>query len=197
MYFTYITPASLDLSPTAITLTTLLLSQTSFYALGNSNAISSIDLSNSYNGISGYNVGAVGLLVFLSNWAGPVFWSLAGVILLGGHGQIQRYISTEELHTQDFDAEQKAYIEELARKEEAKREARAQGREWGAHVALLTLWTGVMLTAVMASCTLLRQHLFIWTVFSPKYLFAMAWGIAWHYGVTLGLGGLLWWAGTW
>lgn len=79
-------PAHLALSPTQTTLTTLLLSQTSFFALGLNNSISSIDLSNAYNGISSYNVLGVGLLVFLSNWSGPVYWSVAGVLLLAAPG---------------------------------------------------------------------------------------------------------------
>jgi ethanolaminephosphotransferase len=188
--------ALIDLSPTAVTLTTLLLTQTSFFALGNSNAISSIDLSNSYNGVSGYNVAAVGLLVFLSNWAGPVYWSLAGIILLGSHGKTQRYIDTSELHKADWIAQEHSYLNNMARKEEKSREDRKDKRAWTEHLALLTLWTGVMLVSVMAACTALRQHLFIWTVFSPKFLFAMAWGVAWHLGVTAGLGGLAWWFGT-
>lgn len=189
--------ALLDLSPTAATLTSLLLSHTSFFALGNSNSISSIDLSNSYNGVSDYNVLAVGLLVFLSNWAGPVYWSLAGVLLLGSHGKKQRYVDTSEMHVADWVAQEREYLNEMARKEEKTRQDVKEGRVWNEHVGLLTLWIGVMLCSVMAACTALRQHLFIWTVFSPKYLFAMAWGIAWHFGVTLGLGGLFWWAGTW
>ncbi|KAJ4302932.1 major facilitator super transporter protein [Kalmusia sp. IMI 367209] len=72
----------LDLSPTSITTTALLLSQTSFFALANSNAISSIDLSNAYNGVAGYNVVAVGLLLFLSNWAGPLYFTAASALLL-------------------------------------------------------------------------------------------------------------------
>lgn len=191
------TLALLDLSPTAITLTSLLLSQTSFFALGTNNAISSIDLSNSYNGVSDYNILAVGLLVFLSNWAGPVYWSLAGILLLGSHGSTQRYINTDELHVADWVAQEREYLNEMARKEEKKREVRSGASEWARHVTLLTLWSGVMLASVMAACAALRQHLFIWTVFSPKFLFAMAWGLAWHGGVTLGLGGLVWWLGTW
>jgi ethanolaminephosphotransferase len=174
-----------------------LLTQTSFFALGNSNSISSIDLSTSYNGISGYNVGAVGILVFLSNWAGPVFWSLAGILLLGKHGAKQRYINTDELHVADWVAQEREYLCTMARKEEESRADRKSQNAWTEHVALLTFWTGVMLVSVMTACTLLRQHLFIWTVFSPKYLFAMAWGLAWHLGVTVGLGGIVWWAGTW
>lgn len=72
----------LRLPPTIITIVTLLLSHFSFFALGNSNAISSIDLSNAYNGVSGYNVIAVGFLLFASNWAGPIWWACAGVCFL-------------------------------------------------------------------------------------------------------------------
>ncbi|USP75789.1 GPI ethanolamine phosphate transferase 2 [Curvularia clavata] len=187
----------IDLTPTSATLTTLLLSQTAFFALGNSNSISSIDLSNSYNGISGYNIVAVGILVFASNWAGPIYWSLAGLLLLGSHGRMQRFVDTSEMHVADWVAKEREWLKELASKEDKARETRATGKEWVAHLALLTFWTGAMLAAVMLACTVLRQHLFIWTVFSPKYLFAMAWGVAWHLGVTLGLGGWVWWLGSW
>lgn len=180
-----------------MTITTLLLTQTAFFALGNSNAISSIDLSNSYNGVSGYNVLAVGLLVFLSNWAGPVYWSLAGILLLGSYGHTQRYVDTSELHVADWVVKEREYLNEMARKEEKGRENRKDAGVWKRHVGLLTLWTGVMLCSVMAACTALRTHLFIWTVFSPKYLFAMAWGVAWHLWITVGLGGMVWWMGTW
>lgn len=85
----------------------------------------------------------------------------------------------------------------MARKEEKSRDDRKDQRTWVGQACLLTFWTGVMLTSVMVACTALRQHLFIWTVFSPKFLFAMAWGLAWHLGVTVGLGGFAWWVGTW
>jgi ethanolaminephosphotransferase len=46
---------------------------------------SSIDLSQAYNGISSYDVRLVSLLTYLSNFAGPVFWSLATLSLLRLH----------------------------------------------------------------------------------------------------------------
>jgi ethanolamine phosphate transferase 2 subunit G len=61
------------------------------------------------------------------------------------------------------------------------------------HIALLTLFTSTSLLAIMVACTLLRTHLFIWTVFSPKYLFAMAWTLAFHFFISIGVGGALWW----
>ncbi|KAF1933386.1 alkaline phosphatase-like protein [Didymella exigua CBS 183.55] len=195
------------LSPTPIqtTLTSLLLSQTSFFALGLNNSISSIDLSNAYNGISGYNILAVGLLVFLSNWAGPVYWSIAGVRLLNSRGKsnsggAQRRDARPEdaKPTRSWVAAEHAHLHSLATpRPDINSERKCEGDVWTVHVALLTLFTGVMLTSVMAACTALRTHLFIWTVFSPKYLFAMAWGLAWHLGVSVGLGGLVWWMGKW
>ncbi|KAF2106781.1 GPI ethanolamine phosphate transferas-like protein 2 [Lophiotrema nucula] len=187
----------LDLSPTAITLTTLLLSQSSFFILGNSNAISSIDLSNSYNGISGYNVGLVGILLFLSNWAGPVYFSLAGILLLGQHGKLRRNINVSEMDSRDWVAQERQHLEHLAKKEDEGAERRNGWGAWRDHIALLTLFTAGGVGAVMAACTALRTHLFIWTVFSPKFLYAMAWGVAFHFGVSVGLGSVFWWAGSW
>ncbi|KAF2847226.1 GPI ethanolamine phosphate transferas-like protein 2 [Plenodomus tracheiphilus IPT5] len=187
----------LTLSPTSTTLTTLLLTQTSFFALGNTNAISSIDLSNAYNGISSYSIPLVSLLVFLSNWAGPLYWSIAGLLLLGSHGAPQRHINTDELHVADWILREREYLNSLARREDARREVRKDAEAWVQHVALLTFWTGAMLCSVMAACGVLRQHLFVWTVFSPKFLYAAAWGVGLHLGVTVGVGRVVWWVGGW
>ncbi|KAJ5375351.1 Alkaline phosphatase-like alpha/beta/alpha [Penicillium concentricum] len=51
--------------------------------------------------------------------------------------------------------------------------------------ALLTFHVTMSLVSVMAACTALRTHLFIWTVFSPKYLYSMAWATANHVAVNL------------
>lgn len=64
------------------------------------------------------------------------------------------------------------------------------------HLALLTVFTASALFFVMAACTLLRTHLFIWTVFSPKYLYSMAWSLGQHLVVNIGLGSLLFWLGS-
>ncbi|KAJ4354026.1 major facilitator super transporter protein [Didymosphaeria variabile] len=187
----------LDLTPAAITTTTLLLIQTSFFALGNSNAISSIDLSNAYNGVSGYNVIAVGLLLFLSNWAGPIYFTAASSLLLSSPGRPRRNIAMNEVDSRDWVQKEREHLERMAKSEEEGRKRRESSEVWGRHVGLMTLWVGVATGSVMVACTVLRTHLFIWTVFSPKYLYAMAWGIAFHFGGTLGLGSLVWRAGRW
>jgi ethanolaminephosphotransferase len=63
------------------------------------------------------------------------------------------------------------------------------------HLALLTVFTTSSLFFVMAACTLLRVHLFIWTVFSPKYLYSMAWSIGQHLCINMGVGSALYWLG--
>lgn len=151
---------NLDLNIVELTTTSLLLQFMSFFAFGGSNAISSIDLSSAYNGVSGYNVLAVGVLTFVSNWTGSIFWvSATNLMLLR-----MRRLGQKDLLIQ--------------------------------HLSLLTIFATSSLLSVMAACTFLRIHLFIWTVFSPKYLYSMAWSIGQHLCMNMGLGSLLYWLGT-
>jgi len=151
---------NLDLNLVEVTITSLLMQYLSFFAFGGTNAISSIDLSSAYNGVSGYNVLAVGLLTFISNWSGPIFWTSATTIML------------------------------LRLRVEGEKNVLMM------HLTLLTTWTAAGLVFVMLACTVLRTHLFIWTVFSPKYLYIMAWSIGQHLGINIGLGSLLFWLGS-
>ena len=156
----YLGLRALDLPALEITFTCLLQQHTLYFALGGSNAISSIDLSSAYNGVSGYNVVAVGVLTFVSNWAGPIWWTSASMLLLY----------------------------------RARYEGRAEALKQ--HASILTLFVSVSTLFVMVACTLLRAHLFVWTVFSPKYLYSMAWGVGQHLCVDTGLGTLAYLAET-
>jgi ethanolaminephosphotransferase len=150
----------LELSLIEITTTSLLLQYTSFFAFSGSNAISSIDLSSAYNGVSGYNVLAVGLLTFISNWSGAIFWASATNLLL------------------------------------LQLNAKGVKNVWQQYLSLLTVFVTFSLVGVMAACTVLRSHLFIWTVFSPKYLYSMAWAFGQHLLVNAVLGSFLFWLGS-
>ena len=136
---------SINLSVPDISTTSLLCQFASFFALGGTNAISSVDLSNAYNGVSGYNIMAVGILTFTSNWAGPMWWSLATCRLLVG-SQLSKTVSSAAID----------------------------------HFINLTTFMAYSTALVMAACYFLREHLFIWTVFSPKYLFTLAWVFGQH-----------------
>lgn len=149
----------LNLGLVELTTTSLLLQHMSFFAFGGSNAISSVDLSSAYNGISGYNVVAVGVLTFVSNWSGPIFWTSAtNLALLRLRKMGQRNVLSQ-------------------------------------HLSLLTVFVTCSLLSVMVACTMLRTHLFIWTVFSPKYLYSMAWSMGQHLCINIGFGSVLYWLG--
>lgn len=150
---------SLPLSGIELTLTCLLFQYLSFFAFGGSNAISSIDLSNAYNGIEGYNIVAVAILTLCGNWTGPLWWTSATVLLVSRRDK--------------------------------------QHQEWLQHLSLLSTFVSSSLLFVMLACTTLRGHLFIWTVFSPKYLYTMAWCLGQHLGISVGYGSLLFWIGSW
>lgn len=195
---------------TKITTTTLLLSFASFFLSGGTNAISSIDLSSAYNGISGYDVGAVGVLLFAGNWAGAIWWSTTGVVLLSKKGnKISSHVSSSGTTIADQGREwiqrERALLREQARSQNAiaagatksEEEKMASQGGWTQYVALLTLFVGAALLAVMVACTALRTHLFIWTVFSPKFLYAMAWSLGWHLGVNVLVGGVFCGLGAW
>jgi len=216
-----------------ISTTTLVLSYTTYFALGGSNAISSIDLSNAYNGISGYNIGAVGVLLFVGNWAGSLWWCCGGVLLLHrarslismsdrgtqptqstgskAHEQgplvkaLNYVVNVDNTGAQEAaDPKQRNWIQQehshlaASTKTIPEPESTApssssdQQSFFLTHYSLQTLFTTSSLTFVMVSCTLLRTHLFIWTVFSPKFLYAMAWGIGVQ-GIVFGALGGLWW----
>ncbi|OHF00103.1 GPI ethanolamine phosphate transferase [Colletotrichum orchidophilum] len=160
--------ASLDLSLPILSTTSVLLQYASFFAFGGTNAISSVDLSSAYNGVGGFNVVAVGALTFVSNWVGPIYWASATNLLLLQY-----------------------------RSRRAAEGGSGEGRHvFLRHVGHLTLFTACSVAFVMVACEALRTHLFVWTVFSPKYLYCMAWAIGQHLLVNVVFGGLLYRLGS-
>lgn len=61
---------------------TLLLQNLTFFQFGSTNSLSSVDLTNSFNGLSSYNMFLSGLLTYTANWAGPIFWTVAHLYLV-------------------------------------------------------------------------------------------------------------------
>jgi ethanolaminephosphotransferase len=144
--------ATMSLNGVETSITSILSQYMAFFCFGGSNSISSVDLSAAYNGVGSYNVFLVGVLTFLGNWAGPIWWVSATNLLLS--------------------------------------DLNSEGKE--CHVALSTFHSAVSLFSVMAACTVLRTHLFIWTVFSPKFLYSIAWVTANHFFVNILTQGLSW-----
>ncbi len=189
---------------TEVSVTMLLLQFAGFFATGGNNAFSGVDLSSAYNGVADFNVFAVGVLVFISNWAASIWWASAGVLMLleckGSVATLPEAALFQHGGNRDRTVTTGAKSElRLDKGEGEGTDASAGVGQWAAwkqNIRLLTVFTAASLVAVMAACTALRTHLFIWTVFSPKYLYSMAWSLGMHLGVNVALGGFLFWLGS-
>lgn len=179
-----------------IILTCLTMQHVSFFALGNSNAISSVDLSNAYNGVPSFNVALVGILTFLSNWGGPILWT-SGTILL-----MSTFMS-RQLRKQ-AKAEREARDEDTSNKKkgtgaitvDAQTVSALTSDTYLAYAEIMSTFRVVAMVAIMGACMILRMHLFVWTVFSPKYLFAMAWSVLHHGLIDMVFAAVLHWTGV-
>ncbi|KAI9250632.1 alkaline-phosphatase-like protein [Sporodiniella umbellata] len=121
----------------------LCLCHASFFITAHSNSIASIDLSQAYVGIEGYNTVLIGVLSFVSNWSGSIWWSVASWSLL-------------------IDA-----------KESKKR--------WVSFLVTQSTFFSLAISSLSVAVSILREHLFIWTVFSPKYLYQVTWNLVFHW----------------
>lgn len=178
-----------------IATSTLLLSHVYYFCAGGSNSISSIDLSNAYNGVADYNIAAVGVLLFASNWTAPIWWCSAANLLLTSKPPpppTEKVVNTGSRKW--IDGERSKLHNDTLKTLAGSSKSPTLDSTWPVYVSLMTAFISASLLAVMAACTALRTHLFIWTVFSPKYLYAMAWSIGWHLIVNIGFGSLLNWS---
>ncbi|KAF3925030.1 hypothetical protein AA313_de0204784 [Arthrobotrys entomopaga] len=167
-----------------LVLTCLTMQHVSFYALGNSNAISSVDLSNAYNGVSGFNVGVVALLCFLTNWAGPILWTSGTVLLMS------TWMARRNKPQQLQKKQQQQQQQEVDKKNKDVRKV-GMVDTYLKYAEVMSTFRAVAMVAVMGACMVLRMHLFVWTVFSPKYLFAMVWTGVHHICIDLVVAGVV------
>lgn len=119
-----------NLEPEYLELLALLLEFASFFALGGSNSISTVDLSNGYHGMKTYNIALVAVFTYLANWSQSLLWV-------------------------DFSAR--------------------YDNEKGANRIARTAFYSASCLAVCLACFVLREHLFVWTVFAPKLLYTGVW----------------------
>jgi ethanolaminephosphotransferase len=181
--------ASILPKPVVATSILLALTQCTFFLMGNSNSLSSVDLGNAYIGVDDYNIGFTGLLTFVSNWSGSIWWTIAGIsIIVDGYWQSYKPAESEVQHLgsnavtalEDNDENEDDTVETPS----------AEGSKSAISSDLLSYYLmyyiyfafffSVALSTLTISVTILRQHLFIWTVFSPKFLFQGAWITLYH-----------------
>lgn len=131
---------------------------------GHSNSIASVDLSNAYIGVKEYDTVLIGALTFCSNWSASIWWSIAGWAL------IENVEKLPEMTRSSMDNKQN---EELSIKEET--------QPWLTYLVSQSSVFSLVLAVLSISVTILREHLFIWTVFSPKYLYQVSWSVLYHW----------------
>lgn len=148
---------NLDQLTLVVTLFAINLQNLSFFSIGNTNLLATVDLSNAYNGIETYDVLLVGILTFVSNFAVVIYWSLASLQLIF------------ETSLVSFSTTGYSDLGQLPKRLGVKL----------FYVKVLTSLAFFAIASVnlVASCINLRFHLFIWTVFSPRLLYFAAWTI--------------------
>ncbi|CAG8472616.1 45876_t:CDS:10 [Gigaspora margarita] len=170
------------------------------------------DISNSYVGVTKYNPSWVGMLTFLANWAGPIWWVFAGNLLRFEIVERRVFINHSEKNKSptSSDVDEGSAINNsnsetsqinnttsntlshtssaisaatIATKQELKR--------LQYHTSLFQIMTfhSLLLFIISIAVTILRSHLFIWTVFSPKYLYQIVWYILFLVGVEKNIAG--------
>ncbi|KAJ5104042.1 hypothetical protein N7532_004571 [Penicillium argentinense] len=171
--FQLLVSKSQNLSVSQVTLTTIILSQASFFAFGGSNTIASIDLTNGFNGVEAYNSIAVVLQTLFANWAGPTWWACGGIRILCVVNQPDppctpspRKLAKEAMSITDDGS-------------------------FDFYMAIQTTFVALGLAAVMVACLVVHDTAIMWTFLAPKYIFASLWVIFYHLIVTAGLFGMI------
>ncbi|ORZ04372.1 hypothetical protein BCR42DRAFT_497058 [Absidia repens] len=152
---------------------TLCMCQFGFFVMGRTNSIASIDLSNAYIGVEGYRTLLIGATTFCSNWSGSLWWCLAGwALALDDDDDNNRMmtIGMEKDSQVGGGAGPTATLDDESNGRDGDNSDR-----WLSFSLIQAAVFSVALAALSISVTILREHLFIWTVFSPKYLYQMAW----------------------
>ena len=150
---------SLNINEKVLSITAFMLcmQNLSFFSIGNTNLLATVDLSNAYNGIAEYDVFLVAFMTFISNYAVVIFWSFTALELI--------FVTVGELAPTNFKTQFRNAI---------------LGRS-----ILTTFFYGLSMMSLVGSCINLRFHLFIWSVFSPKLLYFASWSILVNIGIDI------------
>ncbi|KAI2613392.1 alkaline phosphatase-like protein [Hypoxylon sp. NC1633] len=191
------------LTPSEISLSALVLAQSSFYSIGGSNSVASLDITNGFNGIQGYNVTAVFLQTVLSNWVGPVWWTLAGLrntkqtkvtansngkVHLSGNGTTRgnRAVSAKDVSLKEVS------IRATSPKNKSEGPLKKDGEVFFEYLTFQTFYTASSSLAVMLACVWLRDDPSLWTVLAPKYVYVGLWTVFQQLLINFGLCTSIW-----
>ncbi|ODV80933.1 major facilitator superfamily protein [Suhomyces tanzawaensis NRRL Y-17324] len=154
-----IQPGNLNIDQMIVVVSTFIicLQNLSFFLMGNTNLLATVDLSNAYNGVKSYDVFLVGVMTFVSNFAAPIYWSLSSIQILFEPYEILFSKKQESKNLIRFSFLKKSIL--LVKSK------------------VMLLFYAIAVVSLIGSCINLRFHLFIWTVFSPKLLYFASWSL--------------------
>lgn len=120
------------------------------FALGNSNSLATVDVAGAFIGISNYSALLSGILMFIITYASPTLLLLSMVM----------YISIKN--------------QDIAPSSQNVDSGYVLKRTLGLPCLVPLTINSILLIAYTIVLILMRNHLFVWSVFSPKYLYACA-----------------------
>ena len=162
-------------------ITILTFSHSYFFSFGGSNSISTIDLSNAFNGINNYNILTVCVLLFSANWTGPIWWSSAACSLVRENTPH----STESLHGVDSKDQSDSSVPTPNGTDEFSQHTRRQDQPWLSYLSTMSTLMAAITLVVMILCTLQREHHTVWILWGSKCLYSVFWVLEWHVVVSL------------
>ncbi|XP_038720563.1 GPI ethanolamine phosphate transferase 2 isoform X2 [Tripterygium wilfordii] len=129
------------------------------FALGNSNSLATIDVAGAFIGLSSYSTLISGILMFIITYASPMF-ALLSIVM---------YISVKKTsHLVEFEIADSGYLLKMM---------------LGLPCLVPLGLNSIILVAYTIVLLLMRNHLFVWSVFSPKYLYVCATTVCVYVGV--------------
>ena len=135
------------------------LGMTGHFGLGNTNSLASIDVAGAFIGISSYSTVLSGVLMFIITYGSPLLLYLGMVV----HMSVKD--STDISTPQQWSS--------------------VLNRMIALPCLLPLLINSIALTSYTIVLLLMRNHLFVWSVFSPKYLYVCAATVCTYAGVLI------------
>lgn len=135
------------------------LGMTGHFGLGNTNSLASIDVAGAFIGISSYSTVLSGVLMFIITYGSPLLLYLGMVV----------HMSVKD--STDISTPQKW--------------SSILNRMIALPCLLALLINSIALTSYTIVLLLMRNHLFVWSVFSPKYLYVCAATVCTYAGVLI------------
>ncbi|KAM3224485.1 hypothetical protein ACQJBY_057706 [Aegilops geniculata] len=137
------------------------LGMTGHFGLGNTNSLASIDVAGAFIGISSYSTVLSGVLMFIITYGSPLLLYLGMVV----------HMSVKD--SDDISAPQHLSWSSVL------------SRMIALPCLLPLLINSIALTSYTIVLLLMRNHLFVWSVFSPKYLYVCAATVCTYAGVLI------------